>query len=78
MLENILSGEVAAPTVKRGFVTSNFLGKVRLHCPFIVTGGMGLPVRMAARLRTCFQHPVHLLRLKTQLVVFLDLPEDST
>ena len=62
MLENIKHAEVATPTVKRGFVSSKFWGLVRLHWPRMVSGGMGLPARMAARLRTCFQHPVHLLR----------------
>lgn len=32
---------------------------------FKVLGGMGLPVRMAARLASGFQHPAHPLRLKT-------------
>lgn len=36
----------------------------------MVTGGMGLPVRMTARLIVCFQHPAHPLRLKTWRVVF--------
>ena len=45
--------EVAAPTFKRGFVTFKFWGLVRLHWPRMVSGGMGLPARMAARLRTC-------------------------
>ena len=64
--------EVAAPTFKRGFVTSKFWGLVRLRNPFMVSGGMGLPVRMAARLRACLKHPVHLLRVQTQTVGFLD------
>lgn len=66
VLENTKLEEVATPTIKRGFVTPKFWGLVRLHRSPMVTGGMGLPVRMAARLRACFQHPVHLLRLKTQ------------
>lgn len=67
VLENAKHAEVAAPTVKRGFVTPKFMGLVRLGTFVLtVTGGMGLPVRMAARLRACFQHPVHLMRLKTR------------
>lgn len=71
MLENIKHAEVATPTVKRGFVSSKFWGLVRLHWFRMVLGGMGLPARLAARLRACFQHPVHPLRLKTQTVVSL-------
>ena len=37
----------------------------------MVSGEMGLPARMAARLWTCFQHLVHPLRLKTHRVGFL-------
>ena len=37
----------------------------------MVTGGMGISVRTAARLRACFEHPVHLLRFKTLMVVRL-------
>lgn len=68
VLENTMRSEVATPTFKRGFVTPRFWGVVRLHHPFMVTGGMGLSVRTSARLISCFQHPVHLLRLKTQMV----------
>ena len=71
VLENTNHAEVATPTVKRGFVTPKFWGLVRLHRSPMVTGGMGLPARMAARLRARFQHPVHLLRLKTQTVASL-------
>lgn len=71
MLENIKHAEVATPTVKRGFVSSKFWGLVRLHWFRMVSGGMGLPARLAARLRACFQHPVHPLRLKTQTVASL-------
>ena len=63
------SEAVQTPTDKRGFVTSKFWGLVRLRNPFMVSGGMGLPVRMAARLRACLKHPVHLLRVETQTVV---------
>ena len=69
VLENTKHAEVAAPTVKRGFVMPKFFGSVRpLAWSFMVTGGMGISARTAARLRACFQHPVHLLRLKTQFV----------
>lgn len=70
VLENTKHAEVVAPTVKRGFVMPKFYGLVRPLAPlsFMVTGGMGISVRTAARLRACFQHPVHLLRLKTQFV----------
>ena len=66
--------EVAAPTFKRGFVTSKFWGLVRLRHPFMVSGGMGLPARMAARLQACLKHPVHLLRVQTQTVAFFGSP----
>ena len=69
VLENTKHAEVAPPTVKRGFVMPKLFGLVRPLAPsFMVTGGMGISVRTAARLRACFQHPVHLLRLKTQHV----------
>ena len=74
---NTVPVEVAAPTFKRGFVTSKFWGLVRLRHPFMVSGGMGLPARMAARLQACFQHPVHPLRLKTQTVAFFGSPVGS-
>ncbi len=70
--------EVATPTCKRGFVMPNFWGVVRQRGPFpMVTGEMGLPARMAARLRACHQHLVHLLRVMTQTVVFLVSPEGT-
>ena len=69
VFETTTKPEVATPTVKRGFVMPKFLGLVRLFASsLMVTGGMGISVRTAARLRACFQHPVHLLRLKTQFV----------
>lgn len=64
-----IGSEVAAPTVKRGFVVPKFLG---LACPhalaFMVTGGMGLSVRTPARLNPCFEHPVHLFRVEAPQV----------
>ena len=68
---NTTSEAVAAPTEKRGFVSSKFLALVRLHRCRMVSGGMGLPARMAARLRTCLKHPVHLMRAQTQTVALV-------
>lgn len=77
VLENTFEPAVAAPTDKRGSFTSKFWGLVRLHRP-MVSGGMGLPARMAARLVPCFQHPVHPLRLNTQTVASLSQPGAKT
>ena len=74
VLQNAKSEEVATPTVKRGFVTPNFWGRVRQHLPCTVSGEMAHSARMGARLRTCFEHLTHLMRFKTQPVVPL-LPE---
>ena len=62
VLQNTFGQAVAAPTDKRGFVMLKFLELVRLHWPRMVMGGVGLPVSMAARLRTCFSHPAHPMR----------------
>ena len=64
---NTFSEAVAAPTEKRGFVSPKF-SRCRHSGIGMVSGGMGLPVRMAARLRTCLKHPAHLLRVQTQTV----------
>lgn len=53
VIETTFSEAVASPTDKRAFVTPKFWGLVRLRHPSMVSGGMGLPARMAARLRTC-------------------------
>lgn len=74
---NTTSEAVAAPTGKRGFVMPEFPGLVRMHGSDMVSGGMGLPVRMAARLRTCLKHPAHLMRVQTQTVDFLATPEGA-
>ena len=74
VLENTKPVEVAAPTFKRGFVLPKFWGLVRLHWPHMVSGGMGVSAKTAARLQACFQHPAHLLRLKTQTVAFFGSP----
>ena len=67
---NTFSEAVAAPTEKRGFVSPKF-SRCRHSGIGMVSGGMGLPVRMAARLRTCLQHPAHPLRVKTQTVALV-------
>ena len=77
VLENTKPVEVAAPTFKRGFVLPKFWGLVRLHWPHMVSGGMGVSAKTAARLQACFQHPAHLLRLKTQTVAFFGSPVGS-
>ena len=72
VLQNTIGSEVAAPTYKRGFVTPKFRGLVRLAASSrMVTGGMGISAKTAARLNPCFEHPVHLLRFKTQTVASL-------
>ena len=66
---------VRTSTDKRGFVTSKISGWVRmLASSQVVTGGMGKSVRTATRLVSWFQHPVHLMRLKPQLVGSLIQP----
>ena len=54
VLEITFGKAVQTPTDKRGLVTPKFWGLVRMHCSPLVSGGMGLPVRMAARLLACF------------------------
>ena len=61
---NTISVEVAAPTVKRGFVTSRSLAGA------VASGLHGLgrdgAIRKDARTTSCvFSHPAHLLPLKT-------------
>ncbi len=56
------------PPRQCGFVTSKIVAMRAFTHPLKVSGEMGLPVRMAARLLTCFQHLVHPMRLKTQSV----------
>lgn len=70
---------VRTSTDKRGFVTSKISGWVRmLASSQVVTGGMGKSVRTATRLVSWFQHPVHLMRLKPQLVGSLIQPGIQT
>ena len=68
VLQNTFDSAVATPTVKRGFVMPKFWGLVRLRHPHLVSGGMGVSAKTAARLNPCFEHPAHLLRFKTQTV----------
>lgn len=67
--EDTFDSAVAALTEKKGFVSSKFWGLVRLHGFHMVYGGMGHTARLAAWLNPCLQHPVHLLRVKTQSMV---------
>jgi len=67
VLQNTFGSAVAAPTVKRGFVTPDFWGGA-CWARSKVLGGMGLTARLAARLNPCFEHPVHPLRFKTHRV----------
>ena len=68
MCDDIFSVEVAAPTVKRGIVMSELIRRAPARAG-MVAGKMGLPARMAARLRTCHQHLAHPLRVMTHGVV---------
>ena len=68
VLENTFGKAVASPTVSGVSFRPKF-GGAGIPVPE-VADGMGLPVRMAARLYPCFQHPVHPLRLKTRRVGF--------
>ena len=76
VLENTFSEAFATPNDKRGFVMSKILAVRTFAQSLMVSGGMGLSVRTPAWLRTCFQHPVHPMRLKTQTVGFCD-PEGN-
>ncbi|WP_374005905.1 hypothetical protein [Delftia lacustris] len=77
VLQNTKPEEVATPTCKRGFVTPKFWSMHWFVHRLMVTGEMGLSARTAARLRACFEHLVHLLCFKTQMVVFLVSPEGT-
>ena len=67
MCRSILSVEVATPT-QRGFVMPEFVRHGVAHVG-MVTGEMGLSARTTARLRTCFEHLAHPLRVEAQGVV---------
>ena len=69
--EDTLSEAVAAPTDKRGFVMSKFLGLVRLHQPSRFRAGWGYPQGHPHGFGRVFQHPAHLLRLKPQTVALV-------
>lgn len=69
---SIQSVEVATPTYKRGFVMPRFLALRIFARRHMVTGGMGISARTAARLLTCFEHPVHLFRVEAAQVVHLN------
>ncbi|MFG5777975.1 hypothetical protein ACFIQF_12950 [Comamonas sp. J-3] len=72
---NTKPAEVAAPTYKRGFVTPKFLElMLPLASLFMVSGGMGISVKTAARLLACYEHPTHPLPVVRQTVDFLDSP----
>ena len=49
VLENTLSGEVATPTYKRGFVMPKFCGKMCLRTPFYWLRGVAGPTRKDGR-----------------------------
>lgn len=65
-------------TDKRGFVTSKFRTLCTLAHRSMVTDGMSTSVRTATRLVSWFQHPVHPMRLKPQLVGYLIQPGIQT
>lgn len=69
---NAKSVEVAVPTNKRGFVMPRFWALRIFAHRHMVTGGMGISARTAARLRTCYEHPVHLLPVVRPHVVRLN------
>lgn len=78
VLQNTNEPEVATPTYKRGFVTSKILSVRAFAHRLMVSGGMGISVKTAARLVPCFEHPIHLLRFKTHRVVSLIQPGIQT
>lgn len=65
---NAKSVEVAAPTVKRGFVMSELV-RPALARAGMVAGKMGLSARTTARLRTCYEHLAHPLPVVRPRVV---------
>lgn len=77
VIETTFSEAVATPTEKRGFVSSKLLGLVRLRRSCMVLGGMGLPVRMAARLRTCVSTSRPPAAIETANGGFLVTPEGA-
>lgn len=74
---NTISGEVAAPTYKRGFVTPKFWGTVRLHCSLMVMGVVGHICKDCRTTPDVFLTTMlHSLRVEMQTVVFLCFPEE--
>ncbi len=53
VIETTTASSGSNPHREAGFCHAQILGKVRLRSPDMVSGGMGLPVRMAARLLAC-------------------------
>ena len=69
---NTKPAEVAAPTYKRGFVMPKFLELMHPFASlFMISGGMGISVKTAARLLACYEHPTHPLPVVRQTVVSL-------
>lgn len=79
VLETHLRTSGSTPHRERGFVLPKFWGVVRLHCPRMVSGGVGLPGRMASAAGSaCFNIPAHPTRLKPQKVDSLIQPGIQT
>ncbi len=76
VIETTISEAVAAPTEKRGFVSPKF-SRCRHSGIGMVSGGMGLPVRMAARLRTCVSTSRPPAAIETANGGFLVTPEGA-
>ena len=72
--KNTVSVEVAAPTVKRGFVTPKFLGLVRLNASVRWLRGVVGPTRKDGRTATdvFLTTTLHPLRVRTQTVASLN------
>lgn len=69
--EDTTTSSGSSPHRKAGHCHAQITGTVRLHSPAMVSGGMGLPARMAARLLACLQHPAHPMRVKTLKVALV-------
>jgi hypothetical protein len=66
VLENTVDNAETYPTARFLYVQNLEVWGIPA---FMVSGGMGLPARLAAWRYPCFQHPVHPLLLKRQRVV---------
>ena len=53
VIETTTTSSGSSPHREAGFRFVQIPGMVRLHSPAMVSGGMGLPARMAARLLAC-------------------------